>query len=308
MRLKLAYVSGFLLFALAPFTSAEEFDLYFLGGQSNMEGFGTVSELPEDSQREIATAYIFHSTPHGDQEAVDGHGNWATLRPGHGTGFTWSDKTNNYSNRFGVELAFARRMLELRPDRKIAIIKYARNGSSIAAAAAGPWGCWDPDFQSKSGDHRDINQYDQFLATVREAYADFDIDDDGTADRLVPKGIVWMQGESDAAHSEEIALAYADNLKRLMDLTRAALRVDDLPVAIGRISDSKRDDSGSVWKFGSIVRSQQLLFCEQDPAARLVTSTDKYAYSDTWHYDSKGYVDLGIQFAEAIHTLQVQSR
>jgi hypothetical protein len=29
-----------------------------------------------------------------------------------------------------------------------------------------------------------------------------------------------------------------------------------------------------------------------------VRSTAKYAYSDPWHYDSAGYIDLGKRFAE----------
>jgi hypothetical protein len=72
------------------------------------------------------------------------------------------------------------------------------------------------------------------------------IANDGEADTLIPAGIVWMQGESDAALNAEIAERYEANLKRLMDLIRAALRSDDLPVVIGRISDSGRDGRHSL--------------------------------------------------------------
>jgi len=44
----------------------------------------------------------------------------------------------------------------------------------------------------------------------------------------------------------------------------------------------------------------QAAFVEKDPSARLVTSTDSYGYSDPWHYDSAGYIDLGQRFAEAM--------
>ncbi len=47
-------------------------------------------------------------------------------------------------------------------------------------------------------------------------------------------------------------------------------------------------------------------FVEKDTAAALVTSTDKYNYSDKWHYDSPGYIDLGRQFAEAMAQLEEQ--
>ena len=42
----------------------------------------------------------------------------------------------------------------------------------------------------------------------------------------------------------------------------------------------------------------------EDPAAALVTSTDNYGYSDPWHYDTAGYLDLGEKFAEAMNELR----
>lgn len=149
-----------------------------------------------------------------------------------------------------------------------------------------------------------VNQYDHFLATLRNAFTVSDIDNDGEMDRLLPAGIVWMQGESDAG-SEDVARAYEANLKRLMDLIRAALREDDLRVVIGRISESGNDQyeqqpNGRVWEFGDIVRQAQAEFVVKDGNAALVTSTDAYGYSDPWHYDSAGYLDLGRKFAEAM--------
>ena len=281
-------------------TQAEDFDLYYLGGQSNMEGFGTNSELEESLRGKIDGAWIFQPTAVPDQQPATGLGKWAPVEPGHGTGFSSDGQTNRLSNRFGVELSFARAMRQRLPDRKIAILKYARNGSSIDRRAAGNWGCWEPDFTATSGQYREINQYDQFLAAVNAALAVRDIDGDGTEDRLIPRGILWMQGESDAVHGEEIALAYGQNLKRLIDLMRAALRVDDLPVAMGRISDSRRSTDNPVWKFGDIVRAQQMEFAAKDRAARIVTDTDLYSYSDPYHYDSAGYTDLGRRFANAL--------
>ena len=61
-----------------------------------------------------------------------------------------------------------------------------------------------------------------------------DINGDGIKDELISSGIIWMQGEADAQHSQESADAYLFNLKRLMNLFRVALRQDDLPVIIGK--------------------------------------------------------------------------
>ncbi len=280
--------------------SATDFHVYYLGGQSNMDGYGYVDQLPAELNTPVDGVWIFHGNTAQDAKPVDGRGVWSPLRPGHGVGFKSDGQTVQYSNRFGVELTLGRRLKEIYPDRNIAFVKYSRGGTSISIEAARNFGCWDPDFTGGEGEPKGVNQYDHFLATVRNATAAHDIDGDGTGDRLIPAGIVWMQGESDAG-SQEIADRYEANLKRLMDLIRAAWRVDDLRVVVGRISDSGNDKSdGKVWDFGETVREAQRAFCEKDVNAALVTSTDKYDYSDPWHYDTAGYLDLGIEFANAL--------
>jgi len=278
--------------------TATDYYVYYLGGQSNMDGYGYVDQLPEDLATPLADVPIFHGNTSKDGAPTDGKGLWEPLRPGHGVGFNSDGKANVCSKRFGVELTFARTIRSATPNRNIAIIKYSRGGTSIDEAAAGDFGCWEPDFQGNNG----VNQYDHFLATIRNAWADSDIDDDGTPDRLIPAGIVWMQGESDAHHTPEIASRYQSNLRRLMDLIRAALRVDDLPVVIGQISYAKKNPPS--WKHGEIVRAAQQTYAESDINAALVTSTDNYGYSDPWHYDSAGYIDLGRQFAKATLNLE----
>jgi hypothetical protein len=289
-----------LLFLNINAASAKTFRVYFLGGQSNMDGYGYVKDLPEGLSKTVADVMIFHANPAPDAVPVDGRGIWTPLKPGHGAGFQSDGKANSYSDRFGVELTFAQAIKELAKDEPVALIKISRGGTSIAIDAAGKFGCWDPDFDKGTGDGQGINQYDHFLAGMKRALQTRDIDRDGEADTLVPAGIIWMQGESDAAYTEEIARQYEANLKRLMDLIRATLLTDDLPVVIGRISDSGDNPEGKVWKYGEIVRDAQTAFVEKDGHAALVTSTDGYGYSDRWHYNSAGYLDLGRKFAQAL--------
>lgn len=282
---------------------AKVFKLYYLGGQSNMDGYGYTRELPDDLQGPVRGVMIFHGNTAADGVEEDGRGIWAELRPGHGVDFASDGRTNAYSERCGVEITFARRLRELEPEANIAIIKYSRGGTSIDISAADRFGCWDPDYSEGNG----VNQYDHFLATVRNALAVRDIDGDGQPDTLVPAGIVWMQGESDA-NAEPVAQQYQANLKRLMDLIRAAFRRDDLPVVIGRISDSGQDPDGRVWDYGTAVREAQATFVENDESAALVTTTDGYRYSDKWHYDTAGYIDLGRQFAQALADLHCKAK
>ena len=125
---------------------------------------------------------------------------------------------------------------------------------------------------------------------------------DGAEDRLIPSGIIWMRGESDA-HNEEIANRYYSNLKRLMDLIRASLRTDDLPVVIGKISDSWDNETGKVWEYGKLVQYAQEKYAKTDNNAAIIRTTMYYKYSDTWHYDSAGYIDFGKEFADAVYQL-----
>lgn len=307
IRLALCVLVAGCVSAFAGIAGAEDYHVYYLGGQSNMDGYGKTNELPEELNSNVDGVFIFHGNTSKDAQPIDGKGTWANLKPGHGVGFKSDGKTNAYSDRFGVELTFARTIAKVDPKRKIAIIKYSRGGTSIAEEAAGDFGCWEPDFNKGTGDGKGVNQYDHFLATVRHATNEADIDGDGTVDKLIPAGILWMQGESDASYGEAVAKEYEANLKRLMDLIRAALRVDDLPVVVGRISDSGNDkQDGKVWDSGATVRAAQAAFVKNDVAAGLVTSTDKYGYSDPWHYDSAGYIDLGEKFADEIIKLETQ--
>ena len=283
-------------------THAADYHLYYLGGQFNMDGYGLVDQLPQQFTSPQESVMIFQGSSTEDGKPAKGLGIWRPLRPGHGADFRSDGQTNHYGTRFGCELSFATELRKLRPNENVALIKYSRGGTSIAIEAARYFGCWDPDFEDGEGKGKGINQYDHFLATLRNASSAHDIDGDGENDRLIPSGILWMQGESDAGF-ETAAKNYANNLKRLMDLTRAALRTDDLPIAIGRISDSKKSGT-PVWQFGEILRSQQKVFCDSDSKARLIKSTDMYGYSDPWHYDTESYIDLGRQFARAIHELR----
>ena len=115
-----------------------------------------------------------------------------------------------------------------------------------------------------------------------------------------------MQGEADAFASAEAAQAYEANLKRMMDLFRAALGVDDLPVVIGQITDSGEADDGKVMDWSDEVREAQRRYTDKDACAALVTVTNELEYpdDDAWHYTSDGYVRMGLAFADAVADLE----
>lgn len=278
---------------------ATSYKLYYLGGQSNMEGFGYVAELPGKAAIASADAVIYTGQMALDNETHGGVGVWQSLQPGFGTGFRTDGSANQLSDRFGPELLFGQTMTKRVPGKKIAIIKYALGGSGLAQGVG--YGNWHPDFSEGAG----LNQYDHALKTMRNALAHRDVDGDGVADRLVPSGIVWMQGEADAFDSQAVADEYRANIERLMGLLRAALRVDDLPLVIGKITDSGMADDGTVMDYIGTVQQAQQDFVSSDPCAAYVTVTDDLGYlDDGWHYDTDGFVRLGTAFADAMIELE----
>lgn len=286
-------------FMLLAQTKKDSVKVFYLGGQSNMEGFGYVKNLPDSLKKKNKDFFIYQGNPVADNDPSGGLGKWDVLQPGHGTGFSSDGKTNSLSDRFGVELSLAKKLQELYPNQKLAFIKYARNGSSIDSSGTAGFGAWEPDFKGGKG----MNQYDYFLKTVKGAMAVRDINGDGVEDVLIPSGIIWMQGESDADKTEAIANQYCSNLKRLTDLMRAAFRNNDLPVVIGKISDSGDIEGGKVWKFGELVQYSQEKFAATQPNVAIVRTTNSYKYSDRYHYDNSGFIDLGKQFAIKIFQL-----
>ncbi|TLX78125.1 sialate O-acetylesterase [Labilibacter sediminis] len=273
--------------------------VFYLGGQSNMDGFGYNSELPDSLKEGFKDVWIFHGNPAPDRMRKGGKGIWEPLKPGHGTGFKSDGITNQLSERFGVELSFASLLRQLYPNDKIAIIKYSRGGTSIDSVSARRFGCWDVDYNRGNG----LNQYDHFLTTIKNAFSYNDINKNGIDDCLIPQGIIWMQGESDADFTEEVAMRYGYNLKRLMSLLRASLLNNDLPIVLGKISDSGDDIDGRVWDYGELVQYAQEKFSQEGTNVSIVRSTSNYGYSDKWHYNSEGYIHLGEQFAQEIYKL-----
>ena len=277
--------------------SATDFHLYFLGGQSNMEGYGSVEKLPPELANVQSDVLIFHGNPAPDGSPAGGRGVWTRLGPGHGHPFRSDGVTSKYSDRFGIELTFARQIARRFPDRRIAILKYANGGTSLDPAAAKKFGCCAPEFEQG-------NQFDHFLKALQQAKAEKDIDGDDEPDRLIPAGIVWMQGESDANHTLEIANRYRSNLNRVLHSIRQALGNENLNIALGRVSPSQLPDL--FWKHLDLIRTAQTDFAREDGNTTLITSSDEYGFSDFWHYDAQAYLELGREFGDALADLELR--
>lgn len=275
-----------------------EADLYILAGQSNMDGQGSVDDLPDYLSGIRNNAWIYSPNRRDDQQPIDDRGFWDRLRPGHGDGYQTDGERSFLSDSFGPELSFVERLMGFNSEKTVLIYKYAKGGSSIHPDVASDWGCWDPDYERGNG----INQWTHFRHHLNRAIERAE----KRFESVMPAGILWLQGESDASHTRTIAEAYAGNLSNLLNSIRKEAKDLTLPVVVGEISDSMmgRGKRRQTYPFGDIVKSAQRQFVEQDNYAALVTTPEDHGFIDAWHYDSQTYIDLGIRFADAIMNLR----
>jgi hypothetical protein len=264
-----------------------------------MVGYGKAEDLPHQLQQEFDRVMIFRGRSAFDGENSGGTGVWAPLTPGFGHGFDTDGRSVKLSDLFGPELSFGATLSSAQPDTNIAIVKYALGGSGLAPGVG--LGSWHPSDKNGHG----INQFDHALRTLHNAFAHKDIDGDGIRDRLVPTGIIWMQGEADANRNLQTAKDYEENLAFLVKSLRIALRDNSLPIVIGKITDSGMTDDGSVMDYIEFVQLGQAAFARSDRCADLVTVTDGLNYhEDAWHYDTEGFIRLGEAFANSILSLE----
>jgi hypothetical protein len=193
-------------------------------------------------------------------------GGWTYLRPGLGGSI----------DCFGPEITLCRDIIDAHPSEDIVFVKYAISGTSL-------WNDWRA---------TDGVQYINFMNAVDNALLSV------SEPEIV--GMLWMQGESDAypPHSTlEHAQEYQQNLTNFIQHVRTDLGIPDLPIVIGRISQS------SVWTWGDIVRQAQVNVSQTVPNTAIFTTDDLPLQSDNMHYNANGTMTLGRRFADAINDM-----
>ena len=65
-----------------------------------------------DLNKEFKNVFMYEGNSVGDEQQNGGIGKWEVLKPGYGVGFSTDGIKNNYSNRFGIELSFAKNTKE----------------------------------------------------------------------------------------------------------------------------------------------------------------------------------------------------
>lgn len=239
----------------------ENFHIYLFLGQSNMAGRGAL--LKEDYVV-VDNAYLLNS---------DGNWEYAQVYPKEGSQYSVYQGYNRYSNvdedsknRANPALSFTRTMREnLSEDIGIGIISNAKGGTTVKQ--------WQKDYVTSDGSD---NLYKKTLGRTKAA-----LEKGG-----VIKGIMWLQGDSDAAND-----GYLDNLKIFVDDLRADLNLNEneVPFIASQYVPAKVEQNAAIANIASTVTNSDYISSE---------GTD--SVGDNLHFDGESQRLLGCRYAEKI--------
>ncbi|MGM0505844.1 MAG: sialate O-acetylesterase [Bacteroidota bacterium] len=275
-------------------STIETIPLIWMAGQSNMDGLGWTSDLPESLRGIQPERWIYSPNRRKDGEPGDRFTQWHSLKPGFGSGVSHNRWGLRLSDRFGVELSFSSRMRELRPEMPLALLKVAKGGSSLHPEPPTDWGTWDPDLS----DHDVRNQFTYLMeAIARSASIPLPEKNQRVASR--PSLFIWIQGESDAAFGKRYANEYKERLRRFLKRVRALAEDDTLSILLVELStEGQLPDGSPSQPWASVINEAQQQLTDEDPDVHRIRLPESHHLQDPWHYDSATLLELGERLAD----------
>lgn len=247
---------------------AETIHVVLVGGQSNANGRADPAGLPANLQS-AQSDVLFYSNYSGGL---------STLRP------------NGSTSQFGPEITLGRSMADYyeASGQKVAVLKYAVGGTNLYSQwAAG----------GTSGTTGDGSVYASFQSTINAGLHALTIANPTAT--IVIDGMVWMQGESDAADATNSS-AYGTNLIAFIRDIRLTYGAN-LPFVIGELSVNQTGTGLAVYR--NNVRSGQASVGSSVVYTSLVNTDSFELKSDNLHFDAIGQQALGNAFASSLRNL-----
>lgn len=205
-------------------------------------------------------------------------------------------KKYGFPKFFGPEFFIAKTLNENAPEQEFLFIKYSKGGTSL-------YGAWSPDWTAekalaveRKGEKQERRFYHEHIAAVKhltdslaKAGRDYEI-----------IGVVWMQGENDAA-KEVSALSYGDNLRKLIAAYRKDTDVENLPFVFGQINSTygRFKEGPKVVRAAMAEVASEVEYCTMIPTSTDTTWSD-YPKHEGVHYNTEGQLRLGTAMGEAL--------
>ncbi|YCM46760.1 sialate O-acetylesterase [Verrucomicrobiaceae bacterium 227] len=275
-----------LLLALVSLSPAEpvHYDLVILAGQSNAVGFDArPTELPQNPADKNVLLWWKLGDPPPDTHDSSSN-SWLPLTPQPlGNPASKDSAPRQYGNfaqaedGFGPEIGFARHLLKIDPERKLALLKVAFSGTSIPRD-------WDPKKRA---------QKDSCYAALLTEFQRASLAATTKDIVLHPTGFLWVQGESDA--NAKNAPQYAKNLTALIQAVRVDIQAPKLPALI---AVNTHFGAGKNTFMPAIVAAQKQV-AQNDPLTTYL-DTSSAPTANPAHFNTKGTLQVGQQFAETL--------
>ena len=258
-----------------------------LAGQSNMAGSGSYMALSETDQARAVAA--------SSQVRISRNGSPAV--PLSYETSQYQLEKRGFAEIFGPELFLGITLTEANPEQDYLFVKVSQGGTAL-------YGAWNPEWAAEKADavetkefKKKLKLYEKHLRAIHENLAGLEAQDRNY--EII--GMVWMQGENDAAQ-EVSARSYEQNLKKLIAGYRTTYNVPDMPFVCGQINSRYGDfDEGP-----SLVRQAFVDVAEADKHVEVIRTvpeppwTDFPKHDDQVHYNAEGQKRLGTAMAQAL--------
>jgi hypothetical protein len=279
-------------------SSTKNIDIYLIGGQSNATGQGYIPNI--DSAKIVALTTEFPRPFKVDQRVQlfyfkgwysPSWGSFFGLNNGQPE-LTWMPLMHCSEDviRFGPELGFGNRLMQLNPNFNIGIIKYAASGSSLQVD-------WNPGV-SRVDTTKWGSQFKCFVKAVDRGIAALRSD----GKNPIIRGMLWQQGEADTGYEN-----YAIMLGNFIDRVREQWDVPNMLFVYGyvfpanptsEIRCAERDvDQNSGTKYAKnkafVVWTDDLQLRKDDPWL-----PDSNLKTDNVHFGTAGQLELGRRMAD----------
>ena len=261
--------------------------VFILAGQSNMQGYGTISD--PDGDPGTLEDVILNDEDRNWSE-IGEPGNWTSLDDAYlyfdnDGDITKSNVTVGQGARpelIGPELMFAHQLDEYYED-PILIIKTAYGGKSLAV-----------DFRPPSAGGSTGSSYEQMILTVNSVTQNLENEfPDISVEDVEITGFAWFQGWNDGAEDSYLN-EYESNLYHLVNDLRNDLEIPDLPIVIANSGQGGFESTNDTW-----VQSMQniVALAQEAVGCNDTLYGGKLGFIDTKQF----YQDASLSPQDAIH-------